>query len=210
MPRGELADEKRCTATNKSGQRCGATARVGLTVCRLHGGSAPRALAKSERAKAEKVLIVALHKLDPIPETDIEANPMESFLIQYRTTIARIRYIGEKIKQLHDSDENALVWGTTRQEDIGATEFGGVNTTYEAQLNVYVAWEFKERQFAHDMQKTWIAAKLDVRRLEIESATVERLDEAIVTMLKLLGKDPHEPETRQIVREALAIAAKAS
>jgi hypothetical protein len=179
-------------------------------VCEVHGGKTKLSIAKSERAKVDRVLTAAMHRLDPISENDVEANPMASFLIQYRMTIARIRYIGEKIKQLHDEDEGALVWGTTKQEVISATEFGGVNTTYEAQLNVYVAWEFKERGFAHDMQKTWIAAKLDVRKLEIEAATVERLDEAIVTMLRLLGKDPNEPETRQIVREALAIAQKAS
>lgn len=135
---------------------------------------------------------------------------MTGFLFRYRLLQARRRYLSEKIKQLFDEDENSLVWGTTKQEDVNATEFGGTNTTYEAKLSVHVQWEFLVIKELHDMEKTWIAAKLDVRKLEIEAATVERLDEAIVTMLRLLGKDPNEPETRQIVREALALATKAS
>lgn len=194
----------------KSGNRCGLPARVGLSVCRVHGGNAPLAIAKSERIKIEKVLTKTMHRLDPIAEDDPEANPMTGFLTRYRLLQARRRYVSEKVKQVYDEDEASLTWGTTKQEQIDASEFGGVNTTFEAKLNVYVEWEFRVMKELHEMEKTWIAAKLDVRKLEIEAATVERLDEAIVTMLRLLGKDPHEPEMRQIVREALAIAGKAS
>lgn len=47
-----MDDARRCTATSKqSGERCKRAARVGLTVCKIHGGGTKAAEAKSERAK---------------------------------------------------------------------------------------------------------------------------------------------------------------
>lgn len=207
-PQPPLPDEKRCIRNSgQSGERCKKPRRPGLQVCATHGGSTKLAISKSERFKVEKALSATLHRLDPISEDDADANPMQGFLNRYRLLQARRRYITEKIKEVHDQDESSLVWGTSKQEDVGASEFSGVNTTFEAKLNVYVVWEMQVMKELHDMEKTWINAKLDTRRLEIEAATVEKLDSAIVTMLRLLGKDPHDPEVRQVVREALALTA---
>jgi hypothetical protein len=50
----------RCTAHNNQGLPCGHQPAVGQTVCRFHGGSAPKAIAKAERRETEKRIAAAL------------------------------------------------------------------------------------------------------------------------------------------------------
>lgn len=53
MTSTELTTTRRqCTATNRSGERCGRAPIPGGTVCRVHGGAAPRVKAAAERRLA--------------------------------------------------------------------------------------------------------------------------------------------------------------
>lgn len=140
--------------------------------------------------------------VSPIAPDDWEANPINSFSVEFRRTIAAIRYYDEKIASL--PDENDLVWGMTEQVEKGATEFEGTDTTYASKLNEYEVARRWERTHLTDLHKLWITAKLDVRKLEIEQRYVEHLDIAIVAIISQLGKDPRDVEVRNIVRAELA------
>jgi hypothetical protein len=202
----EIPEEKRCIFMravrdadgNKTDERvrCNMYRSPGLTVCIKHGGGTKAARAKSERAK----IVMSMQKfVTPIAADDPEANPIAAFEMEFRRTLGRIRYFDEKLAEL---DEASLVWGKTKHETGSGFE-GGPNTTYESQANLYHELQFRERQHLMAMEKIWIGAKLDSRRLEIERDKVALLDMAITKILTRLGHDPRSPEVRNAVRQEL-------
>lgn len=198
-------DEKyQCTRIKKNGERCKAPSLVGLTVCRIHGGQLPALRAKSEKAK----VLMAMEKfVTPIPANDPEADFITAFETEFRRTVARIRYFDEKLAELREEE---LIWGKTKEEDIDAAEYPGVNRTFEAKANMYHQLQWEERQHLVKMTKVYMAAKVDERRLQIMEREVLALDKAITTILGRLGHNPKDPEVRSVIREELlAIAAPA-
>lgn len=204
MPFKELSDEERCHAVSKhTKQRCRNPHMVGLTVCEKHGGLTPAAKAKSDLAKAERYISGKMARfVTPIDANDIEADPVFAFEMEFRRTVARIRYLDECIAELTDNE--ALVWGKTKTEQIGASEFEGENITYESRMNAYVALQWQERKHLVELEKVWIGAKLDSKRLEIQARYVEMLDAAIVRILTRLGQNVLDPALRDVVRQELA------
>lgn len=53
--RSVLLGDRRCTATNRSGERCGRASSVGAFVCDRHGGKSPRSLEKARERIQELV-----------------------------------------------------------------------------------------------------------------------------------------------------------
>jgi hypothetical protein len=206
---GNVPDEERCIATKKmengETRRCKNPHMVGLTVCMNHGGKQRSAQAKSARVKAlrEMERFVA-----PISADDPEADVIYSFEMEFRRTVAKIRFCDEMIAELSTKD---MVFGTTKIEQKTATEFTGTDVTKEAKLNAWYELQMRERKHLLEMQKIWISAKLDSKRLEISQQYVILLDTAITKSLARLGLDPTNPEIRQVVREELlALPARAS
>lgn len=163
----------------------------------MHGGATPRAKLKSERAKTLR----AMQKFTtPIPVDDPENHPLTAFETEFRRTLGRIRWYDEQLARL---DEEQLTWGKSKEEEIGASEFSGTNVTFEARANMLHELQFRERQHLVAMEKIWIGAKLDERKLEIQREYVRMLDERIVAILTALGHDVHDPAIRQVVRDNL-------
>ncbi len=194
----------RCEAHSKqTNAQCRRVPAAGATVCKWHGGAiqAQREKVSREVIKEGLSKFVAL-----IPEDDWEAQPMNSFMAEFRRTIGHIRYYEEKIAELNN--ERSLIFGVTEVADIEASEFAGTNTKMTAGLHVYAVAMMEERKHLHSLQKTWIDAKLDVKKLEIEAGIVDRLDEKLNAILIRLGHDPRNVEVRNIVRsELLALTA---
>jgi hypothetical protein len=177
---------------------------VGLTVCRMHGGSTQAARTKSEMVKIERKAIGMRKYTEPISPDDWEANPINSFEMEFRRTIAHIRYYEEKIAQLREED---FIWGQTKEEDVNATEFAGTNVTYESGMHVYEQALFRERRHLHDLHKTFIGANLITKKIEAERELMDRLELAISGVIVALGRDPRDPEIRAVIRNELAKAA---
>ncbi len=197
---GLARNARRCGARTKRPPYgpCDRIPKKGAKRCPIHGGESP-----PERARYE---LVAMREglaryVTPISEDDPEADPYVSFSMEFRRTIAHIRYYEEKIASL--SKESDLVWGKTKSESVTATEYAGVNTTLEAKTHIYEQACFRERQHLTDLHKIWIGAKLDAKKLEIEQGLIDRIDLTLNSILKGLGKDPDDPEVRKIMREGL-------
>lgn len=198
---GRLPDEQRCNRTRTidgKEQRCKNPKMIGLDFCRRHGGQFEGNRRKSEKAKAIRAM---QNFVTPIAADDPEADVIYSFEMEYRRTVAKIRFCDEMIGKL--TDEKDLVWGKTKKEAKTATEFQGIDITYESRMNTWYEMQMRERKHLLEMQKIWIAAKLDSRRLQISQQYVILLDTAITKSLTRLGLDPTNPEIRQVVREEL-------
>lgn len=190
-------DDRFCTRIKKDGEQCGNFPLHGLSVCKFHGGGTIGARRKSYEAK----LTLSMRKMvTPIGVDDWESNPLNGFDMEYRRTIARIRYFDDVLSTM---SEKSLTWGKTKREDKEATEFGGTDTTYEAKVNVVYAMQFAERQHLVKLSKIWIAAGLDNRRLQIEEQKVLAFDNAITTILTSLGHDSRDPDVRAVVRTSM-------
>lgn len=188
----------RCKAhKSETGEPCGKWAITGLEVCRAHGGATAAAVAKAEAARLTATMV---RFATPVERDDPEANPIEAFMVDYRRTVGRIRWYDE---QMAEMTQKQLIWGRTKKEEIGATEFAGKNTTYEARANILHELQFRERTHLLALSKVWIGARLDERKLDIQRAYVRALDQAIVGILTRLGQDIADPGVRQVVREEL-------
>src|SRR6185312_501802 len=120
-------------------------------------------------------------------------------------TIGWIRYYEDQVAKL--DDDKMLVWGTTKMEDIGASEFEGTNTVDEAKPNLWLELLFRERKHLHELQKTYIAAGLAQKKLEMEREIMDRLELAITNTLISLGHNPRDPEIRRTLRTNLMAVA---
>lgn len=182
-----------------TGEPCQNAPMAGLSVCRMHGGAAPQTRAKSELHKAAVESGMRSY-VTPIPAEDWEASPINAFEMEFRRTIGRIRFLDDKLAELKVED---LGWGVTKQEDVTAAEFGGVNITREAKINIYEALQFREREHLVKLETIWIAAKLDSRRLAITRDLMDRLEAKITNVLVALGHRAEDPAVRDVVRREL-------
>lgn len=202
-----MPDAERCGRRTRRGTPCNRRG-VGLGYpCPNHGGDTPIVQERVTHAVVRRGLAKLV---EPIDADDPEANPLNSFDVEFRRTIAAIRYYDSKITEL--TDEHDLVWGMTRQVEQGSGEFTGTDTTYESKINIYEERRFQERKHLVELQKLWITAKLGERKLAIEAATLDALQQVIDSILVGMNADPHDPAVRSIVSDAFtrATASKAA
>lgn len=188
----------RCSRIKPNGERCGNRVIFGLTVCKFHGGGTEAAKQKSARAR----VVAQMEKfITPISPDDVEADPYEGFLRDYRRTIAHIRYFDEKIAELES--EKDLVFGVEKVEEIGATDFPGVNTTHASQMNIYLELQWREREHLQKIAKVYISSGIESKKLALQESVVLRLDSTLTAILQAVGIDPRKPEVRSIVASKL-------
>lgn len=198
MPQPGVDTVGRCTRIKNNGERCGNRVVFGLTVCKFHGGGTEAARQKSAKLR---VVSQMAKFITPISTEDAEADPYEGFLLDYRRTIAHIRYFDEKIAAL--KAEKDLVFGVEKIEEIGATDYAGTNTTYATQMNMWLELQWKEREHLQKIAKVYISSGIESKKLALQESVVLRLDSTLTAILQSLGIDPRKPEIRAVVREKL-------
>lgn len=187
-----LATPRRCKARRKStGERCKAPAVKGLTVCVRHGGGTAASKAKSEHAKA----LTVMQRFVLPYEGDVD--PISVFETEFRRTLGRIRWYDEQLALL--ASEEDLIWGRTKVERVGAGPEPGTNTTYEARVNLLEELQFKERRHLLDMEKVWISAGLEEKKLNLMKRYVDATYGKILKALTMLGLDAGDPRVREVL-----------
>lgn len=196
-----LGESRRCEGKVRSydpdtgivlGERqCKNPAMAGLTVCRAHGGNGPRMREASERTPA----LTAMQRFVKPYEGQISA--VGVFEMQIRDTLGRINWLKEMIGGLED--ERALIWGQTKEEEIGAGEWTGVNRTYEARIHQFEVMMQWERKHLHELTKTWIRANMDERRLNVLQDNVNYTVAKSLEIAVALGHNANDPEVRSVL-----------
>lgn len=210
MPYGELKythsdgfeapfpEGDRCVAISKQSdprRRCQKRRCTGLRVCVNHGGGTLASRDKRSRAAALEAM---KRFVTPIPGEDIEANPIVAFELEFRRTIAKIRFFDEMILELNPED---IGWGRSKETLVESSEYPGTDTEKLAQANIYYRMQLDERKRLVELIKIWIGAKLDVRKLQIEEQKVDALNSVVEKILLRLGHDTKDPVLRATVRE---------
>lgn len=171
-------------------RRCKKPARPGLLVCASHGGGGPKMTEVSHRTAA----LTAMQRFVEPYRGDLD--PVTAFEAEFRRTYGRILWLEEQIGALEEED---LIWGQTREEVISATEFAGTNRVYEARIHTYEEMLRWERKHLLDMEKVWIGAKLDERKISVMRSQIDYTYGLCVKLARALGHDPTDPETRTII-----------
>lgn len=193
--REHLKTKRQCRMRRKADNaRCKAPALQGLDLCQRHGGRLPSQAAVVKRTK----VLTTMEKYVRPYEGDLD--PISVFEMEFRRTIGRIRWYDEQLSLLNSAQD--LVWGVTEEKHITASEYPGTDTTYAAKVNMFEEMQRWERKHLVELEKVWIAAKLDERKLQIMRSQVDRTYDQIVRALEKLGLDPKDDR----VREALASA----
>lgn len=194
-----ISEPRRCKKTKEVDgvtKRCKAWAMSGLTVCWSHGGAFPR---EHEKSKQVEVLTKMQRFVKPW-EGDLD--PYIAFENELRRTMGRIKWYDEQIGALADSKD--LIWGLTKEERVMASEYPGTNRTYEARVNILEDLQRWERKHLLDMEKIWLQANLDEKRLTLMKAYVQLGYEKVNEALTRLGIDTKNAEVRAVLADVFS------
>ena len=172
-------------------RQCKKTAKPGLEVCDWHGGKLKNQAAIAERTPA----LTAMRRFVQPYQGDLD--PVTAFELEFRRTYARILWLEEQISALESVDD--LIYGLTKTEQINAGEFPGTNKTYEARIHQFEEMLRWERKHFLDMEKVWIGAKLDERKLSMMRSNIDYTYSLVVKAVTALGHDMADPETRIVI-----------
>lgn len=198
----------RCGAKRKSGKGDGRCHRPVVDPphrCYAHGGLSPRLLAKKEREavarKAGRIL-----ETYGLPRT---VDPAAALLEEIARTAGHIDWLTQLIREL---DPEALAWGKSKEENVGASEFTGVNVTETAAISVWL--ELYHRERAHFVKVC--AAALSAGIAERQVRLAEHQGVLIADVLRAVFADPtlglSEGQRRaapDVVRRHLAVVRSA-
>jgi hypothetical protein len=88
---------ERCSSHNGRGEPCGVRPMVGLTVCGSHGGRAPAAKAKSQRAKQEVKVAKQLQRIDALGQRREGLSPTQLMQEVVERAGADLEYVADQV-----------------------------------------------------------------------------------------------------------------
>ena len=189
----ELPHELRCKAQHKTRGRCKKARVDGMRVCEDHGAGTQAS--KDKRVMKRMTLGMARIGIDSSLR-----DPVAAFEDEFLRTVSRIAYLDTIIGKLTDDE---LVWGKISEDVVRATEWPGVNLGYGARVNGLVELQWRERQHLLAIEKIWLHARLDVKRLEIAQNQATALEVVMSAILAKLGHDTANPSVRAIIAQEL-------
>lgn len=196
MPRANLTDEQRCTATSKtSGERCRLERMAGQRVCWRHGGKSPRALAAARRRLAVEEVRREAARLGG----SLEVDPLDVLLQSVREAWANVAVLRDALQDLEVTvaEDGAIALPSRDVE----WDRGGAHVP--ARVHVLVAMYGEERDRAARYSKLCLDAGVDERRVRVAEQQAQVLGQAIGRALDD-GEVALTAPQRQALRAALA------
>lgn len=181
-------DPRRCTATAKhTGQRCGAWAVGGTTVCRMHGGAAPQV------RQAAKRRLEAEHAQEAVATFGLprDVDPHVALLEEVHRTAGHIAWLAAKIGDA-ESDEGLV-----------QTNFGPGNAS-QVVPSVWVGLYQRERTHLARVCKAALDAGVQERQVRLAEQQGQLLAKVIHGVLADLGVADH-PQIGSVVRKHLEL-----
>lgn len=176
---GEVTDERRCKRS----------AMAGLDVCLNHGGNGTLSKAVSARTPA----LTAMQRL--VEPYEGALDPVTAFESEFRRTYGRILWLEGQLGALND--ERDLIWGLSQEDTIMAAEFPGTNLKYTARIHMFEEMLRWERKHFLDLEKVWIRANLDEKKLSIMRDHINYTYTKVLEAATLLGFDSNDQVTRE-------------
>lgn len=189
MAESDVPDELRCKAVHKNLGRCPRPFIDGMDVCERHGAATRR----SKNKQLMKRLTLGMARL---PVDSSLRDPVAAFEDEFLRTVSRIAWLDKAIANLTDEE---IVWGKISEDVKNATEWPGIDTGYGARVNGLVELQFRERQHLLAIEKIWLGARLDHKRLEIAQNQATAIETVMVAILAKLGHDAANPSVRAII-----------
>ncbi len=160
-PSGSNSAHGKCGGHNRQGEPCGnpagkGTDHLGVGNCTNHGGSTP-----SGRKHAQTELAKRAVQTYGLPR---EVAPDVALLEEVHRTAGHVAWLQQIVAGLEEGD---LVWGQVQMVDKGSGQFGGVDTTYSAQVNVWLDLYRQERKHLTDVCKAALAAGIAERQVKL-------------------------------------------
>lgn len=206
MPVGGVHDENRCTYVfidsernrerNRVGKRCSQPRVNGTDRCKYHGGNTPGKIAKDRLARSLEAFTALW------PEDHPLLDPFSLMLWEIRRCANRIEWLDLQLEQLSEAKD--LWWGETKQEDITASEFGGVNRTFEARETVILTLQAKERDRLNRLTKEWQDHRFEALRIAGYGAFGLAMRNAVKALAEEFGLDLRDEEIQERIRRVLA------
>jgi hypothetical protein len=152
------------------------TPHPGIGRCKFHGGSTPSHVIAAERVQAEQAVLRAQQTYG-LP---VDVEPGEALLGLVRVAAGVVAWLGAQVAQL-------------KLDDL----------TADGRTHPLVALYLDERKHLAQVAKDTLAAGVAERRVRLEEAQGQLLVALLERVIRRLGKDPMDPEVREMVREEL-------
>lgn len=169
-------EKAQCTAkSRRSGERCRKPPMKGGTVCAMHGGKTPVALAAAQRRLEERKAVLAVEAFG-LPR---EVDPHTALLEELHRTAGAVQWLGAVVADLKQRE---VAWGQTRRK-TGGEDHG---TTYEAKPNAFYELWLRERKQLLEVSKTCIGVGIEERRVRIAEESGRQLASVVRAVLDRL------------------------
>lgn len=165
-----------CDKHRKDGQPCGGEPIRGTNTCRMHAGK------KVSLIRQEVAARLAVSELD----LDVDANPLDELMMEVQRASAAVRWLGEKVNELDDTE---ITFGLQRR-----TKGAEKTRTYGAGVNVWVRMWQDERDRLARVCKLALDAGVDERRVRL----AETQGRMIVDIIRATLTDLEIADTEQV------------
>lgn len=167
----------------------------------MHGASSPQA----KRKAAERIATQRAEAAVVTYGLPRDVAPDVALLEEVARTAGHVDWLAGVVREFEADD---LVWGRTRRDEIGASEFDGVNVTEQAAPNVWL--ELYHRERAHLVKVCAAAigagiAERQVRIAERQGALIADLLRAVFADLELGLSEGQRKAAPGVVRRHLAV-----
>jgi len=119
----------------------------------------------------------------------IDVSPTDALLEEVRWTAGHVAWLRARVQEV---EQDALIWGRTKREDHGATEFPGINETEQAAPSVWLDLYQRERKHLLDVCKAAIGAGIEERRVRLAESQGALLASVIRAILDDLALTPEQ------------------